>query len=146
MRSIRGPKNGPFFWGACSPSLWAHSTLYKQRIKGKLLSSWPLFTKHQAGISPMHHESKQRRQKAWDDGVASSVHPTGPDKWHVWFWRWKLNSIKIFLRLIPPFAYVKKFCSPLLTWKNSAPPFGFVKKLWFPPPHTHTHKQTPPSW
>ncbi len=24
-------------------------------------------------ISPMHHKSKQRRQKAWDDGITSSV-------------------------------------------------------------------------
>ncbi len=29
---------------------------------------------HMGSISPMHHNSKQRRQKAWDDGVAPSVH------------------------------------------------------------------------
>ncbi len=28
-------------------------------------------------ISPMHHKSKQRRQKAWDDGVAPGVYGTG---------------------------------------------------------------------
>ncbi len=31
-----------------------------------------LFTKHQR-LSPMHPKPKQRRQKAWDDGVAPSV-------------------------------------------------------------------------
>ncbi len=33
-----------------------------------------LFIYKTSSISPMHHKSKQRRQKAWDDGVALSDH------------------------------------------------------------------------
>ena len=43
-------------------------TLCKQKFT--LISLWP---SDRPGKSPMHHKSKQRRQKAWDDGVVPSV-------------------------------------------------------------------------
>ena len=34
--------------------------------------TFDVFVYKASGISPMHHKSKQRRQKAWNDGVVPS--------------------------------------------------------------------------
>ncbi len=47
--------------------------LCKQRDKSKLFD---VFVYETSNISPMHHKSKQVKQKAWDDGVAPSVNVT----------------------------------------------------------------------
>ena len=42
--------------------------------------------------------------------------------------------------LAPPFAYVKKFWSPLCLWgKILVPTFGLVKIIWSPPPKVKEH-------
>ena len=57
-------------WDTLTPQSFVHQDKYLPYTQENNID---LFVYKTSSKSPMHHKSKQRRQKAWSDGVAPSV-------------------------------------------------------------------------